>query len=61
MASRCNFSLQYHLWIKHLSYENKGNDHKLKQLLIIKQILLVTFLRNILENSMENMHTDVDV
>ena len=37
--------------------ENKVIDHKLKLLLIVKQILL----RKCLENSMENMQTDVRV
>ena len=37
--------------------ENKVIDHKLKLLLIVKQILP----RKCLENSMENMHTDVGV
>ena len=35
-----NFSFQYHSWIKH--YENKGNDNQLKNLLIIRQILLAS-------------------
>ena len=40
---------------------NKGNDHKLRKLLIVKQILHVGTVDNIniMENSMENMHTDV--
>ena len=37
---------------------NKGNDHQLEKLLIVKQILLVS-LKNCTENSMENVHTDV--
>ena len=40
-------SLQYHPWIKHWGHENKGNDHQVKQLLIIKQILLVSSLGNV--------------
>ena len=28
-------------------YENKGNDHRLKKLLIVKQILLVRTLGNV--------------
>ena len=35
-----NFSSQYQPWIKCLGYENKGNDHQLKKVLIVKQILL---------------------
>ena len=34
------FSLQYHSWIKHLGHENRGDDHQLKKVLIMKQILL---------------------
>ena len=34
------FSLQYHSWIKHLGHENRGDDHQLKKVLIVKQILL---------------------
>ena len=41
-----NFSLQYHPWIKHQSHENNGNDHQLKELLIIKEILLGSTLGN---------------
>ena len=43
-------------------HEKKGDDHQLKNLLIVKQILPVsncTFARKCIENSMENMHTDV--
>ena len=36
-----NFSLQYRPWIKHEGHENKGNDHQLKKLLIVRQNLLV--------------------
>ena len=38
---------------------NKGNDHQLKKLLTVKQILLVS--RKCFERNMENMHTDVRV
>ena len=38
----CNFSFQYHTWIKHEGHENKGNDNQLRNLLIIKQILLAS-------------------
>ena len=36
----------------HLGHKNRGNDHQLKKLLIVKQILLVS-------NNIENMLTDV--
>ena len=49
------FLLTISPWIVHWGYENKGNDHQLKKLLINKQILLVGTLGN---NSMENMHAD---
>ena len=42
-----NFSLWYHLWIKHESHEKRWVDHQLKQLLIIKQILLVSLFGNV--------------
>ena len=42
-----NLSLQYYPCIKHLGHENKGNDHQLKQPLIVKQILLVKTLRSV--------------
>ena len=42
-----NFSFQYHPWIKHLGHENKGNDNKLKNLLIVRQILLASTLKNV--------------
>ena len=31
----------------HCSYKNKGNDHHLKKLLIVKQILLVSTIKNV--------------
>ena len=40
MSLAYNFSLQYYPYIKQLGHENKGNDHQLKKLLIVKQILL---------------------
>ena len=43
------------------SYKNKGNDHQLKKLLIVKQILLVNPQRKCIENRMENIHTEVRV
>ena len=39
----------------------KKNDHKLKLLLIFKQIPPGQHVRKCIENSMENMHTDVKV
>ena len=42
-----NFSLQYHLWIKYYGHWNNGNDHQLKKLLIVKQILLISTTGNI--------------
>ena len=44
--------------VKQFSHKNKGNDHNLKKLLIIGQILLKSTLK-FMENSMEDMHTDV--
>ena len=44
--------------ITHLGHENKGNDHQLKRLLIIKQILLI---RKFNEDILEDMHIDVGV
>ena len=31
------FSLQCYPWIKHEGHENKGNDHHIKNLLIVKK------------------------
>ena len=42
-----NFSLLFHPSIKHESYENRGNDHQLKQLLIVTQILPVSLSVNV--------------
>ena len=39
--------IQYHPWIKHEGYENKGNDHQIKKLMIVIQTLLVSVLRNV--------------
>ena len=40
----------------------KGNDHQLKRLLIVKQILLVSALRNVsTDNSIESMLNNVRV
>ena len=53
-----NFSLQYHLWIKCKVHENKRNDHQFKS---IQKLLLVGTDGKYIENSGENMHTDVTV
>ena len=37
-----NFSLEYYLQITHRGHENKGTDHQLKKLLIVKHVLLST-------------------
>ena len=42
-----DFSFLYHPWSKHYGQENKGIDHLLKLLLIVKQILLVSTLGNV--------------
>ena len=42
-----DFSFLYHPWSKHYGQENKGTDHLLKFLLIVKQILLVSILGNV--------------
>ena len=39
--------VQYQLWIKHLSYNDKRGNHQLKKFLIVMQILLVNILENI--------------
>ena len=41
------FSSQCLCWIRHYGHENKGNDHQLKRLLTVKQILLVNTITNI--------------
>ena len=41
------FSLQYDLWNKHEIRENRGDDHWLKQLLVVQQILLVSLFGNV--------------
>ena len=53
-----SFSLQYHPWIKHLGNKNKGADHQLQKLLIMKLILCQHPVKCI-ENSMENMYVDL--
>ena len=50
-----NFSLHYHPWIEHTGYENKGNDHQFKKLLILKNNSC-QYHRECEENSMENMN-----
>ena len=42
-----SFSLQKHHGIKHEGQEKTGNDHELKKLLILKQILLASTLQNV--------------
>ena len=37
-----NFSLQYLPLIKHLGHKNKENDHQLKRLLNVKQVLFIS-------------------
>ena len=44
--------------MKHSGHENKGNDHQLKKLLIVKQIFF-SEPYEIYREIMENMHTDV--
>ena len=45
--------------MKHLSLENKGNDHQLKNLLMVKTNSTYQLLSNCLEYSINNlMHTD---
>ena len=48
-AIASNFSplYMYHLWIKNENHKNRGGDHQLKQLLIVKQILLVSLIENV--------------
>ena len=42
-----NFSFQYLPSSTHYGQENTGNYHKLKELLIVKQILLVSIIENV--------------
>ena len=44
LSPASNFSLQYHHWITHQCHENEGNDHQLKKLSIVRQIVLVSTL-----------------
>ena len=48
------FSLQCYPWIKQ-GHENQGNNHQLKQLFIIIQILFVSTLGKCIVNSVEIM------
>ena len=41
------FSFQYHPYNKHWGLENKRNDHQLKTLLIVKEILFVRTIGNV--------------
>ena len=41
--------------------DQKGNDHQLKKLLIVRQILLVSSTIKRIEINMENLHTEVRV
>ena len=44
---------------KIILHDQKGNDHQLKKLLIVRQILLVSSTRKCIEINMENLHTEV--
>ena len=46
---------------KIILHDQKGNDHQLKKLLIVRQILLVSSTRKYIEINMENLHTEVRV
>ena len=46
---------------KIILHDQKGNDHQLKKLLIVRQILLVGSTRKCIEINMENLHTEVRV
>ena len=41
--------------------DQKGNDHQLKKLLIVRQILLVSSTRKCIENNTESLHTELRV
>ena len=58
LISPYNITSESHLKV---TGQNKGNDHKLKKLLIVKQILFSKLQGISIEKSMENMHTDVGV
>jgi len=42
-----NFSLLYHYLFKHSSGENEGSDHEEYDVLIFRQILLTSSIRNV--------------
>ena len=42
-----NFPLQHHSLIKCIHHEIKGNDHKFKMLMIVKQILFFVTIGNL--------------
>ena len=46
---------------KIILHDQKGNDHQLKKLLIVRQILLVSSTIKRIENNMENLHTELRV
>ena len=46
---------------KIILHDQKGNDHQLKKLLIVRQILLVSNTRKCIEINMESLHTEVRV
>ena len=41
-----DFFFLYHCWIKYQSHENKGDDLQVKKLLIVGQIIIVSFVEN---------------
>ena len=59
MAS--NFSLQFQPYIKFKGHEIRGNDHQFKKLPIFEKKFPCQHLMKCVENSAENMHTDVRV
>ena len=46
-------------WITNESQKNKGNDHQLKRVLIVKKISSWYHPRKCIENSMENINSNV--
>ena len=46
---------------KIILHDQKGNDHQLKKLLIVRQILLVSSTRKCIEINMKSLHTEVRV
>ena len=53
-----NFSLPHHPCIKFYCHKSGGSDHQPKELLIVKQILLISTLENV-KNSIDNTYTDI--